>query len=385
MTRSSLVGRPRSRVLPPLLNLGFALTGAGVVLTGCVLPRLSAAWHLRDKDAGLLLLVQFTASALGALLVRKNFRLILSCGYAFIALSLFAVVFFEQHMSLAAFALYGLGLGMAMTSTSMLTARLYPDRKGAALAILNFSWSVGALSCPLLVARFLPTAGSSIAFAPIAILAVPFALLPLLIPAQESVGIPALPVPSAAMAETKIIFYFASLGFLYVGIESSVGNWLSTYATRAVAWNFSHSTIAVSCFWASLLLGRALTPALLTVFSEARLYRISMLILPLGIALILMAHGAAILLAGAALTGLALAPLFPLILSFFLGVVGESSNAGWVFAVAGLGGAALSWLTGAISSATHSLRVGLMVPVVAALLMLVITRLPRPTSQSEPA
>jgi fucose permease len=64
--------------------------------------------------------------------------------------------------------------------------------------------------------------------------------------------------------------------------------------------------------------------------------------------------------------------LFPLILALFLAEIGGSNNAGWVFAVAGMGGAVLSWLTGIVSSDTGSLRIGLMVPGSAALLMLLM-------------
>ena len=60
----------RLRLLGPLLHLGIALTGVGTVLLGCILPRLSVQWHLRDKDAGLLLMVQFATAASGALLVQ---------------------------------------------------------------------------------------------------------------------------------------------------------------------------------------------------------------------------------------------------------------------------------------------------------------------------
>ena len=74
----------RFRLLEPLLHLGFALTGIGTVLLGSILPRLSAQWHLRDKDAGLLLLVQFATSASGALLVRRNLWKALACGYGLI-------------------------------------------------------------------------------------------------------------------------------------------------------------------------------------------------------------------------------------------------------------------------------------------------------------
>jgi len=106
--------------------------------------------------------------------------------------------------------------------------------------------------------------------------------------------------------------------------------------------------------------------------TERRLYRASVIATIAGIALLLAAHNPPVLLAGSALTGLALAPLFPLILSLFLKEIGESRNAGWVFAVAGLGGAVLSWLTGTVSSATGSLRIGLMVPGAAALLMMAL-------------
>ena len=81
---TQITARPRPlrfRLLEPLLHLGFALTGVGTVLLGCILPRLSAQWHLRDKDAGLLLLVQFAASASGALLVRRNLWKTLAYGY----------------------------------------------------------------------------------------------------------------------------------------------------------------------------------------------------------------------------------------------------------------------------------------------------------------
>jgi FHS family glucose/mannose:H+ symporter-like MFS transporter len=359
----------RLRVLEPLLHLGFSLTGAGTVLLGSILPRLYAPWHLRDRDAGLLLLVQFATSASGALLVRRNLWQALAWGYGLIGAGAIGI-FFLQQKSLGAFAVYGLGLGLAMTSTNMITGRRYPQRMGAALALLNFSWSAGAVACPLLVAQFLRLAPSSAAFAVIGLLSLPFALLPLLaargdMQASTSAG----PAPTGVREATTIL-YFAVLAFLYVGIEASIGNWMSTYATRATAWTFADSTLAVALFWAALLLGRAITPVILVRVPELTLYRASVFATISGVLLLLAAHRPLTILAGSVLSGLALAPLFPLILALFLEEIGGSRNAGWVFAVAGLGGAVLSWLTGTISSGTGSLRVGLLVPGAAALLML---------------
>ncbi len=359
------------RLLEPLFHLGCALTGIGTVLLGAILPRLSTQWHLRDRDAGLLLLVQFATSASGALLVRRNLWKALACGYGLIGAGAICI-FLLQQKSLPAFGVYGLGLGLAMTSTNMLTGRRYPHRMGAALALVNFSWSAGAVACPLLAAQFLRHATAGAAFGLIGLIALPFALLPLLadrsdLDASTSPG----PAPTG-IREATTILYFALLAFLYVGIEASVGNWMSTYATRTTAWTFSGSTVAVAVFWAALLLGRATTPAILARMPERRLYRASVVATIAGVLLLLAAHSPLTILAGSALIGFALAPLFPLILALFLAEIGGSSNAGWVFATAGMGGAVLSWLTGIISTGTGSLRVGLLVPGAAALLMLLL-------------
>jgi fucose permease len=363
--------------LEPLLQIGFTLTGAGTVLLGCILPQLSALWHLRDKDAGLLLLVQFTASASGSLFVRRNFWRSLSWGYFLLTIGTLSVVLLQRQSFptvVASFAVLGLGLGSAMTSTNMLFGRRYPNRRGAKLALLNFSWSAGAVACPLLVAHFPRFGSNGAAFGLIGILTTPFIFLPLLADGFV-LHTPADSTPTG-ISEAATIIFFALLAFLYVGMEASVGNWMSTYATRATSWKFAGSNLAVAVFWAALLVGRALTPAILSKLTERNLYRAALTTVMAGICFLLIAHSPAMLLAGSALTGLALAPLFPLILSLFLEEVGESRNAGWVFGVAGVGGATLSWLTGSVSSATGSLRIGLMVPGAAALAMMamIVTR-----------
>jgi fucose permease len=243
---------------------------------------------------------------------------------------------------------------------------------GAALAFLNFSWSAGAVACPILAAQFLRHAAAGTTFALVGLLALPFALLPLLAD-RSALEVSARPAPTpTGISEATTITYFALLAFLYVGIEASVGNWMSTYATRITAWNLAGSTLAVAVFWAALLLGRAITPAILVWMAERSLYRTAVVVTIAGILLLLEAHTPPTILAGSALTGLALAPLFPLILALFLEEIGRSRNAGWVFAIAGLGGAVLSWLTGMVSFGTGSLRTGLLVPGAAALLMLVM-------------
>ena len=50
----------------------------------------------------------------------------------------------------------GFGLGQIITSTNILAGRRYTEHRGSALALLNFSWSFGAMLSPLLAAWLLP-------------------------------------------------------------------------------------------------------------------------------------------------------------------------------------------------------------------------------------
>jgi FHS family glucose/mannose:H+ symporter-like MFS transporter len=357
-----------TRITTLWLHVGFAATGVGTVLLGSILPRLSIEWHLRDKDAGLFLLLQFAASASGALLVRSNLRRTMACGYALFAAGGLAVFLLKQH-SLLAFPIFGMGMGMAMTSTSVLVGRRFTSRRGSALAILNFAWSAGAVACPLLAAQLLRHTQAGSLFGLLGLAVLPFAFLIAFARTDIFANAPNAGTLDSGRQEAWTIVYFAMLAFLYVGVEAAVGNWMSTYATRDTALSFTGGSLATALFWAALLLGRAITPAGLLLLSERSMYRLAILAAIAGICVLLAAHQHAALLAGSAITGLALGPVFPLNLSLFLTEIGESRNVGWVFAVAGLGGAACSWLTGVVSSGTGSLRMGLTVPAVAATIM----------------
>jgi fucose permease len=74
----------------------------------------------------------------------------------------------------------------------------------------------------------------------------------------------------------------------------------------------------------------------------------------------------------ASLAGLMLAPIFPLCLSKVLAIASGPSESRWVFAISGLGGAVVPWMTGHVASLSGSLRTGLAVPLVAGCVMLVL-------------
>src|SRR5437660_8535685 len=128
------------------LQMGFALTGIGTTLFGCILPSLNFVWRLDDRQAGVLFAAQFTGSALGALLVRNDFFRSVLRGYLLLITRAALVAFSTGYVRVFLFFAFGLGLGLTMTATSMWIGRTASANRGGGLSILNVLWGVGASS-----------------------------------------------------------------------------------------------------------------------------------------------------------------------------------------------------------------------------------------------
>jgi FHS family glucose/mannose:H+ symporter-like MFS transporter len=353
------------------LYLAFTLTGLGQTLAGSILPVLTAHWSMHDARAGLLFAAQFAGSACGGLLTRARFRMTLAGGVGAVAISSAALAYASSAAAIPLFFFYGLGLGAAMTATSMLVGSRYTERRGAALSLLNFFWSGGAAVCPLLMARLLGVASVRAVFLGVAgVFALTLALLAATADAEPVTA--ATEVPTRPRAPMRMVLFFALLAFLYVGIESTMGGWLSTYAHRMGVNDARHATAMAAFFWGALLAGRALSSAVLLVVSERGLYFTSLASVAVGIGFVLAAHSPWMLAAGAVITGLGLAPIFPLNLALFMARAGEYSRAGITLALAGFGGSVLPWATGLISGDAGSLRLGLLVPAAAVAMMMIM-------------
>jgi FHS family glucose/mannose:H+ symporter-like MFS transporter len=142
------------------LNIGFALTGFSTVLLGCLLPALSMIWHTNDGHAGRLLAAQFAGAALGALLPGADFQRSALQGYLLVIGAAVALAF-TGGLASTTFLLqcsllfsFGLGLGWAMTSTSLLVGTLFRRTRGSALSLLNASWTIGAAACPFVATQW---------------------------------------------------------------------------------------------------------------------------------------------------------------------------------------------------------------------------------------
>src|SRR5262249_17502387 len=127
-------------------------------------PLLAAQWHMNDAQLGRFFLVQFISSPIGAILASKvltrwGASWTVPIGMFLIALGVASTGFGSLVAALVGIGIYGLGLGFALPSTNLLIVEMVSRGQAAALNILNFSWTVGALAGPFAIATLLKPVG----------------------------------------------------------------------------------------------------------------------------------------------------------------------------------------------------------------------------------
>ncbi len=367
------------------LYAGFLITGVATVLLGPLLPDLAREWRLPVEELRALFVVQFLASAVGSFLSSYRLGLSLRLGYLLIAGGLVALSLAGWPLALAPMATVGFGLGLAIPATNLRVAHSQPQRRGAALSSLNMVWGAGAVACPLLFAVRPPGMSSD---AVLLVLAAASGLILLslrAVPAGGEVTVQAASAPGGRQGGVLPgLVVIAAIMFLYVGIENSVGGWLVSLADQFQAERSATSLWIGSGFWAALLASRAAAPLVLRRVSEPVLYGAGVVLAGGGLLGLLLSGSQAGLAVAAVAAGAGLAPLFPLTISFLaeLTAATRSRNTGWVFALAGAGGAVLPWLTGRLAGGAAGLAAGFVAPigglVLLALLFGLLRRLPGP-------
>jgi len=350
------------------LYAGFAATGISVAIPGAMMPWLLARWSMDDAQAGLLFFLFFLGNTSGAALSRGSLQRSIARGAACTALAAAYLPFAAHQAAYAAMLFYGIGLGITMTSVSLLHSKRAADNCVAEMTRLNLLWAAGACLGPWLALR----GGAHSSAQPTRVLfalAALFAALALWCMLAESDSPPKhihVAAPSSrgilAISIPVLLLIFCS-----TGVESSAGGWLATYSQRS-----GHSlgvTIgAPTCLWTGLLLSRIL-------HSSARFGRASMrylltwnlVLLTAALVILIVSDASLIILAASFTIGLAVGPMYPMMLALAF----ERSASSLTFVVAGVGSALLPLLTGALSTSANSLSIGLTAPAFAALAMTV--------------
>src|SRR5882724_1920762 len=161
MTSANVLSQERLNAIA--LSIVFGLTGTATVLPGAALPLLLKRWSLHDSQAAVMFLLLFVGSSCGALLARGalEWALLLGTVLFLVASSSLAVV--HSISPLPFFALYGLSLGLMMTSISLIRSR-QASHLSRTMNFMNLLWSAGAVACPALLAVCLRYADMSVFF-----------------------------------------------------------------------------------------------------------------------------------------------------------------------------------------------------------------------------
>ncbi len=366
-----------------VIHLGFALTGVVTTLLGPILPLLSSQWNLNDAQAGSLFTAQFVSAVAGSfvasrVLARWGTGWTVAIGMFSIAAGVSALGLGNPSLGVAGICLFGVGLGFALPATNLLIVELMPEQRVAALNILNFSWTVGAWSGPLMIASAQASIGLRkfsfvLAAAFVVISIFEFAVLPNAkgtMIGTRGAGRGARqtnpPTPTQAgnlPAEKRLVFAVLTCLFLmlYVGVENGFSGWLSVLTGRIHQGSPHTMAFVQSSFWGALLVGRLLAPAVVRLLQPGKLMIAGLAGAAAGVAGTIVSSGVVTLEMAVLLCGLGMAPLFPTAVAIFTEGYGTGAGGSIVLGLCGIGGATIPSLVGLVAAYSNSLRTGFMV------------------------
>ena len=353
----------------------FVPIGIATVLLGPMLPTLSARWSLNYSQAGALFTVQYLASTVavalsGVLVTRRGFRFAMKSGLLLMSAGVGLLLAGPKIMGIVCIAASGFGMGVAIPAANLLVAEVNPGRRSATLNLLNFCWSVGAVSCPFLVAAAAKSQAIPFFLEGVAafglLVAIGIAVMPSRI-VEPSVAKNAVRNPAAAIPwKSSAVLILALLFFLYVGVENGFGGWVASYAKSLGNLTPAMAVMTPSFFYAALMLGRWLAPVLLRLTDEIRLVQAGLLMACAGMAGLVSSHGLLGVMVSASLAGLGLSCVYPITISLLSREFGIASSrvGSLMFTMSNIGGAFMPWMVGASSNHFGSLKAGLAVPLI---------------------
>ena len=142
------------------------------------------------------------------------------------------------------------------------------------------------------------------------------------------------------------------LFFIYTGIEMSVGHWAYTLFTESRGISTARAGFWVSVYWGSFTIGRILAGFLAYKFLSRKIAKFAAVLGLFGSVLITVNFSHWLSLLGLAITGLAIAPIFPALISstsYRVGKKHTTNTIGMQISAAGLGGALIPGLVGILA------------------------------------
>jgi MFS transporter, AAHS family, benzoate transport protein len=362
------------------VNACMFIFGVILLLMGSLLPGLQVS-NSRAGSLGSFPLIGILAATLliGPTLDKVGTKPALSVGLALIAAAMAALPSLSSFPAMAAAALvYGLGGGILNTATNAAISDLSASGRGVALNLLGFSFSLGAVTAPLLVSFSARTSSApsvlrSMAIAPAAVLVLILALrFPP--PAQSGTSVRNL----LKVLNHPLVWLFGIVLFFASGNENCMFVWAGRIVSDSLRVPAERADLALVALSVAMGAGRLWTALGLKKLSSRKILLLASATIIAGVAIALSNETFSGMVSGSAVMGLGMSAVFPTT----LGLAGDrfpdqtGTVFGAVMTVALVGGVAGPLVGGwaASFSPQKVLAVPLVASVAIAALTLIISR-----------
>jgi MFS transporter, FHS family, glucose/mannose:H+ symporter len=349
-------------------NACMFVFGVVLLLMGSLLPSLQFTYARSGNLGAFPLAGIFVSTVLvGPILDLIGAKKVLVVALVLVAAPLGTLPWLHSYAGIAAAAfIYGLGGGGLNTATNALVADISAAGRAAALNLLGFFFSLGAVSAPLMLSAVGASFSAAAVLRTLAILC--FAILVFVIslrfppPTQSGTRLKSL----LRVLSRSAVWLFATLLFFESGSENCVFVWTAKIVADALHASPNRANMALVALTAALGAGRLAALPLLRWLGSARTIWISTVVVAAGSILMRSANQVSGMIAAAIIIGLGLSTIFPTA----LGMAGDCfpQETGTVFgaiiAVALVGGTAGPEIAGQVAS--HGVRHILLIPICAA-------------------
>jgi fucose permease len=263
----------------------------------------------------------------------------------------------------------------------LFVAELGGAKSASLLNQLNFAWGAGAMACSPLIALALKHDGlaslltGTAIFGGILMLGLLFVSFGVQKHEKDASTAPAAS-PAIGLGVTIAL---SAMFFIYVAMENGIGIWSAEYAKRLANGITGMTTLAPMFFYAGLTSGRGAAPFVLRRLHERKMVLGALSLAAAATALLITSRSLPVATVAVFLAGLGCASVYPIYIAWLSRWYGARAKhiGGILFALASLGGSAGPGLIGAVSKYSGSLRVGLLVPLVCATILICLVLLLR--------
>jgi fucose permease len=365
----------------------LSVFGLGIAFSVIGALKLELVKHLNIDDArfgklisALMFTSIFVVLIFGPLVDMFGYRPVAIAGFLLGAIAVLALVSAKSYGS-AVFACVVLGIGaMCMNlGNTLIPMVLFTGNPTAASNFGNVFFGIGAFITPFLVGMFLPRLGyktTGILITLALLIPIVFALFAGYPEVQKSgLTFGAAFAAAFGLLANPIIIVAALSLFCYVGLEVSMGGWISTYATNQ-GFDAKGASIVLASFWVGLMISRLIASVTITPANGAVCLSVLAIIVTVVIGLMVAANSKGIAALLVFVTGLCFGPIFPTVLGITFAKIDPSaygSAFGIIFAVGLLGGSTLPAAIG-IYSQGKPIKKSFPIAMGAALVLFVLAR-----------